>query len=157
LIVPLAHAHGLPGIGFVLERSNFLRGHRAALKFKRMDRCATELRKVLRIGRAQIALRRNVQAHRFGDFRAEALRKPPAAELLVVDIRGPVRDVVRNNGEQMPNVVQEGCNNERRWRGFLPREVRACKACSVIETSSPKYTSAPRVWKILRISSTVFM
>jgi hypothetical protein len=62
--------HELAGLGVT---------HRAALHRQRVDRCLRQLREVRRLGRAQVALGRDVQPHWLGHGRREPRTQPRGA------------------------------------------------------------------------------
>jgi len=123
-VVPAPHAHRFGEITLALEPRHLGRRHRASLQLEGVHRGGTQFREVPRIGRAQVALGRDVQAHRLGDRGGKALREPAGADRFVVRVRGPVGDVVWDLREQVSDVVQQRGDHQRLGRVGLLREVR---------------------------------
>src|SRR5262249_38376347 len=69
--VPAPYADGVFRKGQSLELGNFLGGEGAALQRKAAHRARRETREISGIGRAKVALCRDVQPHRFGHGRTK--------------------------------------------------------------------------------------
>ena len=78
-VIPAPQANGGLRVGQRRKRGDFLCRHGPTLLAKRVHLGGRQPAEILGLGRAEIALGRDMQPHRLADSRVKALRQPFAA------------------------------------------------------------------------------
>lgn len=144
-------------VGLREERLCLALRHRTALKLQAQNGVRRERRHVVLVGRAEIALRRDVETDRFRNGCPKTMRKPIRAEFLVAIVDTLARRVFAQSMNHMSDIVQQrGQDHRGRFPAFLGEHGRLERVPELADLLEPVTPAAVRAVNLLDLLNEIF-